>query len=89
MKKHDNNEQNEFLTLRRKNAGYAPNDSQLYIDTETNEIVSGNPDLAHYTNKNLKEIKEKWTSGQCRPEQPFYSKNDDNDPSAPSITIEI
>jgi hypothetical protein len=77
-------------TLRRQNAMGPDDSSQIFFDTKTKEIVSGNPDLTHSSNKNLVRVIT-CKSGQCRPNTFFIPKNDrdDQDPGMNAIpTIE-
>ena len=71
-------------TLRRQNA-MGPDDSpQIFFDTKTKEIVSGNPDLTHSSNKNLVRAIT-WKSGQCNPKNAFFFPKNDHDDKDPGM----
>lgn len=61
-------------TLRRQNAIMNADDiNQRFFDTETHEIVFGNPDISHSSNKNLIKL-QLWQSGRCNPNLLFCSR---------------
>ncbi|MCF6764930.1 hypothetical protein L3V82_04020 [Thiotrichales bacterium 19S3-7] len=70
--------------LRKQNAVTSNRQNQVFIDAETQEIVAGNLDLNHSSNKNLKNAKIPWQSGQCTPYYSYLNNlnkdNNDKDP---------
>jgi hypothetical protein len=65
-------------TLRRHYAITCDEDlNQRFVDKETLEFVSGNPDLSHPSNKNLVKLI-LWQSGRCNPNS-FFSNNHHDD----------
>jgi hypothetical protein len=75
-------------TLRRQHAMGPDDSSQIFFDTKTKEIVSGNPDLTHSSNKNLVRAIT-WKLGQCNPNAFFFPKDDrdDQDPGMNAIPM--
>jgi hypothetical protein len=76
-------------TLRRQNAMIPGETLQpRFFDTKTHELVSGNPDLKHATNKYLVKLL-LWQSGRCKPNQLSSTRKDDrndrDDASASSL----
>lgn len=67
-------------TLRRQNAISCPEDlKQRFLDTRTNELVFGNPDLTHISNRNLVKLGSfNWAPGKCKPKTMAFFKNQDN-----------
>lgn len=66
-------------TLRRQNAITSVDDiNQRFFDTETHEIVCGNPDISHSSNKNLIKL-QLWQSGRCNPNLFFCSRKNEYD----------
>ncbi|KTD74939.1 hypothetical protein [Legionella waltersii] len=78
-------------TLRRQNAMIPGETTQpRFFDTKTHELVSGNPDLEHKTNKDLVKLLF-WQSGRCKPNQlSDMRKNDrsDRDDASASSLVE-
>lgn len=80
------------LTLRRQNAQSGDDgQNRLFVDSQTLEVVEGNPDLEHVSNQHLvrldvqqkpnekKSISILWQPGVCNSNLKFFKKNDDDD----------
>lgn len=74
-------------TLRRRNAVAPGERNNIFFDMRTNEIVHGNPDLSHWTNRDLVKVPS-WRSGNCAPQFSFFSsRNNDNNDHSPRNLI--